>query len=317
MLAFPTPVLSNKSWLNFSGIHLHDMPYGYMMFQSMIRSLSREEATSAVELLRSRFVGFLDTVFLMDVKQEQDADFLTAEGALLQSAPHDYHMASAFVDRLVQRYIIPEKFPNAPSAYPPMISNGHFCVLEVLTESLKFFDRDLIRLAADRSYKWSKVNIGSLRGVSVPQESVYATELTRILANWLSKAAYAVNSQWHLQTDQNMNKYCNIVISKPNTPTVVLGPLATGDVSVVQAHLEKTPYYKDLLSADEAWVVHFTCEDNYLDHPTWQSDEQLQREGINVVHFWHDQVYSTVSMSAQWKDADGNIQHVNNQLLAL
>jgi hypothetical protein len=284
----------------------------------MIRSLLREEATSAVNLVQSRFVGFLDVVSLMDAKQEQDADFLTAEGVLLQSAPHDYHVASAFVDGLIRRYLIPEKFPNAPSTNPPMTRDGRLCILEVLAQSLKFFDKELICLAAARSYKQSKVNVGGFCAVPVPRESVYNTELMRILTNWLSKQeAYAINGQWHLRIDQNKNKYCDIIISKSNTPTVVLKLLVTEDVSFIRAHLEKTPYYKDLLSADEAWVVHFTCEDSYLDHPTWQSNEQLQREGINVVHFWHDQVFSTVSMSARWKDADGNIQQVNNQLLAL
>jgi hypothetical protein len=304
MLSFPMRVLSYKSWCTFSARHLHDGAYGYVTFRTMIASLLRENATPAVNLLRSRFVGFLDTVLLQGAEQEQLADFLTAEGVLLQSAPHDYRVASAFVDGLIRRYLIPEKFSNAPSTPPPLASDGWLNVLELLTQSLKFFDKDLIRLAAVRSYKQSKVTVGGLRVVRVPRESVYDTELMRILTNWIGKQeAYAINGQWHLQTDQNKHKYCDIVISKPTTPTVVLELLATGDVSFVRAHIEKTPYYKDLLSADEAWVVHFTCEDDYLDHPTWQSDEQLQREGINVVHFWHDQGFSTASMSARWKDA--------------
>jgi hypothetical protein len=127
------------------------------------------------------------------------------------------------VDGLVRRYLIPEKFPNAPSTYPPMTSDGRLCVLEVLTQSLKFFKKDFIRLAAPRSYKLSKVNVGGLRAVRVPRESVYNTELMRMLTNWLSKQeGYAINGRWHLRTDQNKNKYCDVVISKPNTPTVVL-----------------------------------------------------------------------------------------------
>jgi hypothetical protein len=124
-------------------------------------------------------------------------------------------MASDFVDGLVRRYLIPEKFPNAPSTLPPVTSGGQLSVLGVLTESLKFFDKDLIRLAAARSYKQSKVNVGSLRAVRIPRESVYETELIKVLTNWLSKQeVYVINSQWHLRTDQSKNKYCDVVISK-------------------------------------------------------------------------------------------------------
>ena len=163
----------------------------------MITSLLREEFTPAINLLCSRFVGFLDTVTLIGAQEEQQANFLTAEGVLLCSAPHDYHLASAFVDRLIQRYLIPERFPNTPSTS----NNGRPLVLEILSQSLKFFDKDLIHLAAAQSYKQSKVNVGGLRSAHVPQESVYNTELMRILVNWLSRqGAYAINSQWHLET---------------------------------------------------------------------------------------------------------------------
>jgi hypothetical protein len=90
----------------------------------------------------------------------------------------------------------------------------------------------------------SKVKVGGLYGGRVPRESVYDTELMRILMTWLGQqAAYEINGQWHLRTDENKNKYCDIVISKPNLPTVVLELLATGDTSFVQARIEKTPYY--------------------------------------------------------------------------
>jgi len=74
-------VLPCKSWQTYSAIHLHDRAYAYITFRNMIVSLLREEA--AVNLLRSYFVGFLDIVSLIDAQQEQEADFVTAEGVLL------------------------------------------------------------------------------------------------------------------------------------------------------------------------------------------------------------------------------------------
>jgi hypothetical protein len=66
-------------------------------------------------------------------------------------------------------------------------------------------------------------------------------------------------------------------------PTIVLELLVTGEREDVEVHIDRTPSYKDLLDADEAWVIHFTCEDDYPNHPIWQSDKQL-RMGVNVVH---------------------------------
>jgi hypothetical protein len=83
-------------------------------------------------------------------------------------------------------------------------------------------------------------------------------------------------------------------------------PLSTGGRLIV---------IEILLGADEAWVVHFTCEDNYLDHPVWQSEMQLDEGGINVIHFWHDRAFSAVMMSARWKDNDGSSRQVHKQQL--
>ncbi len=46
----------------------------------MIRSLSRAEVSSSVNLLRSQFAGFLGDVTLTDEKVKEDADILTTEG---------------------------------------------------------------------------------------------------------------------------------------------------------------------------------------------------------------------------------------------
>jgi hypothetical protein len=56
----------------------------------------------------------------------------------------------------------------------------------------------------------------------------------------------------------------------------------------------------DLIRADEGWVVHFTCEDDYS--ATWQSNTELDK-GVNVVHFSHH--FTRLLMLARWKDAAG------------
>lgn len=298
---------------------LLDQVLVHITFRSLIKWLLNPENTTAVDLLRSRFVGFLDLVTIDEIEQPL-ADFLTSEGVLVKPdlGIRQYRVASPLIDGLVRGFVIPTKYPNAPSIPPPALPGGRLIFKEILTESLKHFDKELIRLASVRSCKQSKVKVGDVCAAHVPRESVYDTELMRVLTNWLAHgySLFTVTAQWHLQADLNKDKYCNFVIGKPGIPTVVLQLLATVDAAFVTANIEKTLDCKALFSADEAWVVHLTCEDNYLDYPLWQTDKQLN-EGVNVVHFWHDLDFSSVMMSARWKGGDGSIQLVQKQRLVL
>jgi hypothetical protein len=104
------------------------------------------------------------------------------------------------------------------------------------------------------------------------RECVYNAELMRVLTNWLAHGhMFTITGQWHLETDLNKDEDCKIVIGKLGMTTIVLKLLATGDAAFIMAHVKKTLDHKVLFSADEAWVVHFTCKDNYFDHPVWQS----------------------------------------------
>ena len=64
-------------------------------------------------------------------------------------------------------------------------------------------------------------------------------------------------------------------------------------------HITRAKDSKNNLGATEAWVIHFTREDNYLDHPRWQSD-QLLWENINVVHIWHNLDFTEVKVMTKW-----------------
>ncbi|ORZ11682.1 hypothetical protein BCR41DRAFT_356755 [Lobosporangium transversale] len=242
------------------------------------------------------------------MEQRKLADFLTAEGVLISLGGSNYCMASAFIDSFVRRYIIPSKYPHAPSESPPKESQGELLdILETMKIALRFFDKNLIMQAGSRSYKGSgeTVKVMGNCNVSVPRESVYDTELMRVLTNWLNKAEeYEIIGQWHLQS------------RRAGEPTVVIELLATGSQTSIKDHISKTPTYRRLLSAEEAWVVHFTREDDYFEHPHWQTDAELE-QGVNLVHFWHDRDFNTVRMSARWKDRSGNTQRIDNELLTV
>ena len=252
----------------------------------MARSRFTIQASSSVDLLRSQFAGFLGDVTLTDEKAKKDADTLTSEGVLLKPNPAMacYRMASPLVDGLIRNQLIPARFSNAPSSPPPLQHTGDVDVLGILIESLKFFDKALTLNASSCSYKTPKVKIHGPHGRHVPRESVYDTELMRILANWVRKYGWSVDSQWHLEDNLKRHEYSDIVLKKDGL-TIVLELLATREPSSVQSHIRKTPEHAALLSANEAWVVHFTRQEDYC--PMWQSDMELSKN-INVVHFLHD-----------------------------
>lgn len=307
--------ISYYHWQRFPAEWLYGEISLYNTFHSMIQSLSRAEASSSVDLLRSQFAGFLGDVTLTDEKAKKDADTLTSEGVLLKLNPAMacYRMASPLVDGLVRNQLIPARFPNAPSSPLPLQHTGDVDVLGILIESLKFFDKALILNASSCSYKTPKVKIHGPHGRHVPRESVYDTELMRILANWVRKYGWSVDGQWHLEDDLKKHKYSDIVLKKDSL-TIVLELLATGEPSSVESHIRKTPEYAALLSANEAWVVHFTRQEDYC--PIWQSDMELSKN-INVVHFAHDLGFTNVVMSTRWKDCAGDIrEEVRKSLLS-
>ena len=309
-------VLTYAKWAHFPTVHLEREIYACNTFRSMVESLRHPDAERPVNLLRTRFLGFLGDV-LVDDEEEDLADFLTSEGVL--SRPHPgsltYRMTSLLVDGLLRRKVIAYKFRNIPPGDPPFSdSKNSLDVLSALTQSFKCFDKQLIRLAADRSFKVSNVKVGGFSKARVPRESVYDTELMRILTNWLrTHQNWTVTGQWHLKTPHQKHKYTDIVLQESDNPPTVLELLATGDQNFVNSHIEKTPEYMTLLKADVAWVIHFTREDNYV--PVWQSNTVLDK-GVNVVHFYHNSDFTEVTMMARWKD-QARVLHTDTQTISI
>jgi len=297
--------VSYQDWIEFPDSRLYEEIAAYNTFRSMVESLHRPDAQAAVRLLRSDFLGYSGDVTLSNYNEQCLADFLTAEGVLVKPdrLSTTYHMTSAFVDGLVRRKIIANLFPNAPKYPPPLDKSGPTLdFLRTLVESLKCFDKELIRLAAFRSYKSSEAaKVDGSPYAQVPRESVYDTELMRVLSNWLQRHhGWTVSGQWHLKNPFGKHKYTDIVLQK--TETILLELLATGDDAFLNSHIDKTPEYMRLLKAQKAWVIHFTRGDDYI--PVWQSDDMLNK-GVNLVHIWHNEEFTRVQMIAKWKDSTG------------
>ena len=296
--------VSYQDWMEFPDSRLYEEIAAYNSFRSMVESLNRPDAQEAVRLLRSDFLGYSGDVKLSNYNEQCLADFLTAEGVLLKPdrLSPTYRMTSALIDGLVRRNIIANLFPNAPKSPLPLDESGQLDFLKTLVESLKCFDKELIRLAASHSYKSSKAAIvDGTPYAQVPRESVYDTELMRILSNWLQRHhGWTITGQWHLKEPFGKHKYTDIVLKKMET--ILLELLATGDEAFLNSYIDKTPEYMHLLKAQKAWVIHFTRGDDYV--PVWQSDDMLN-QGVNLVHIWHNAEFTTVQMIAKWKDCTG------------
>ncbi|CAG8584039.1 9716_t:CDS:2, partial [Scutellospora calospora] len=78
--------------------------------------------------------------------------------------------------------------------------------------------------------------------------------------------------------------------------------IATGSIPKLKKHFEQIFKYADQLFPQEVWVVHFSREDSIVLDSYWPSDE-LQKRGLNVVHFWHDKEFKNVRMSSRFRDA--------------
>ena len=266
------------------------------------------ENQEAVDCLRSHFLGHLDDFVRIGVTQIHLAQSLAALGVLTpNNESREFKMSSPMIDSLIRQQVIPFIFRSVPQMPPPIKHRADrpaaLDCLAMLREAVKLFSKTLIRGAESTSYKYSRgVQVGGNKNARVPRESVYDSELMRILSNWLVQMNYTVTGQWHTKID-NGHRYCDIVIAH-NYFKVVLELIATGEVHEIKKHIDRTNSYKHSLRATEGWMIHFTREDDYLDHPWWQSDEMVQ-ENIYVVHIHHNREFMDVKMSAKYRDSQG------------
>jgi len=162
-------------------------------------------------------------VKLFDEQEVILANFLTTEGVLLRPDETKviYHMALPLLDGYIRSSVLPARYSHTPSIVLPTKTTNNEAtqpmldVLRILKESVKYFDRDTIRLAVSCSYKIALVDVGSFSHAPVPRESVYDTELMGILSNWLRVShGWLVTGQWHLRTPSDKHKYTIIILNK-------------------------------------------------------------------------------------------------------
>ena len=316
--------LDISTWQKFNASNrLQGAIRSYETFRKMVERLVEEgikekKYRPAVDFLRYSFAGFLGPIQINDSDEERQANCLTAEGVLTVVNKDDriYRMSSAFIDELVRRRVISDIYKSCPESTIPKKFDLSLDILNILQTAIQFFDKDIISNAFDRSYKIAdNLYVDGKQKNQVPRESVYDTELSRILVNWLvKKGGYIVIGQWHIvekhDSEKDKHSYSDIVITT-DRQKIVLELLATATKKELDEHFERVLKYAELLSADEIWIVHFTCEDNYAQKLQWPSSDR-----INVVHFLHDRMLN-VKMNARYTADNGTIEHITDQAIPL
>ncbi|CAB4387951.1 unnamed protein product [Rhizophagus irregularis] len=289
-------LLTYKTWECYKVSSLMGAMVDYQTFRNLVNSLKSPEAKDALNFFRNNFL--VDVGYEVKVTTDIDsAEYLASEGVLVPGEEAGaFKLSSPLVRWLILQRVIPNVFPSRPREEIPFFKDSQdLDTLIALKYAVKTFDKSIISLARFRSFKTAKVLVNGKRKQHVPRESVYDAELCRILRNWLSVANFEVTGQWHLIS--NGNRYSDIVIDTPFGEKIVLELLATADTNDLDEHFRRSLDYARLLSVDETWVVHITCEDNYVERPHWPSDSQLKMN-LNVVHFYHDPLFTRINLIA-------------------
>jgi hypothetical protein len=283
-------------WFSFS-LDLHEMMQSYNTFRRLLKTLRSPETAEPVKFLRRRLLGSLDPIFIRNPECDDAryARYLVAEGALTFKGNGAYEISSPYMDSLLRSCLLPQLYPSAVSEAVPLRPNGCADIYAVTKIAIKYFDGEIIRGGYNRSYKRYK-------GDCVPRESVYDTEMMRILVSWLPGGKdLTVTGQWHLM-DNGSHRYSDIVVSSDDgVCRTVIELLASGTNTDVTSHITKTPIYQRLLNANNALIVHFTTNPDLVQTPDWRGVPK----GVDIAHVYHNREFSEIRWSGlRW--IDGN-----------
>ncbi|CAJ0835067.1 17731_t:CDS:2, partial [Entrophospora sp. SA101] len=198
----------------------------YSTFRKMVEMLNTNNRVKpAMGLLRSMFLGFFDFVPIYDKEELRLAEFLVALGN--EKTKNEFKMSSVFIDALIQKQVITVLYKSCPTIPVPRTNEGTLKTLDILKETIHCFDKTIIYNAFNRSFKTALVTVNNQCNVRVPRESVYDTELNRILVNWIVKECnLEVTGQWHLIDEKDKHNYSDIIITSQHQ-IVILEILAT------------------------------------------------------------------------------------------
>ncbi|GES89378.1 P-loop containing nucleoside triphosphate hydrolase protein [Rhizophagus clarus] len=131
------------------------------------------------------------------------------------------------------------------------------------------------------------------------------------------KDLFLQRKKWHLnhigKDGDPHHLYCDFAIkfNSSTFPIAILELVVTASSTDLERHYIRIFEYASQLCPDEIWVIHFSCEDNFV--PYWPR-KRLQKRGLNVIHFWHDKKFKNITMFTRYND-NGNIVKLDNVII--
>jgi len=215
--------MSNKAWRAYPAHFLYESILRYNTFGSMFDTLENLKADPAITLLRRHFLGYLGDVCVTD-DEKPTPDLLTSEGVLLKTDPDQlyYRMSSPLVDGLIRTKLLRALYPLTPPGVLPRRHDDSLDIVRIVEKAVTLFDRQHMADASQTSFKSSgTLTVHGRKKCQVPRESVYDTELMRVLSNWLTLFGWKVTSQWHSLNGLNQHNITLTFVDAAKKNTVV------------------------------------------------------------------------------------------------
>lgn len=184
-------------------------------------------------------------------------------------------------------------------------------IVQLVKESLKYFDKDVIMYGYDCAHKQCRIpGFPRTPPVLVPTEAVYAMELITVLKHWIPSTVgrviphpncginVAANTDSKAKKSESTKKTDLIIVGGR---TVLLELVANAPASEVEEHFDRASRDMKALDADEAFVLHFTVAkevNGKFGYPFPKEDSSL-----GVIHIYHNSTFSYLQLV--YKDKNG------------
>jgi len=209
-------------------------------------------------------------------------------------------MRSIMTNEIVPR--LQHSYPKTP--IPRRQESGDMDVVQLVKESLKHFDKNVIMLGYDLAHKQCRIpGFQRTPPFLVPKEIVYSLELTSVLKHWIPSTVGSViphpNCGGNVPT--NADTKTKKSESLKNTDVIIVGGrtvllefIANAPRSDLEEHFDRTLRDMVALGADEAWVLHFTVAREI--EGSFEYSFPGKDSPVSVIHIFHNRTFSLLNV---------------------
>jgi len=238
--------------------------------------------------------------------------YLTDEGVLTSKDASLFTFSSPLIRALVHSHVSRKMRVPFPDKPVPLINANEFDLMRLITSSLPFIHKEAIASAFLYASKTSRVQEN--QGKRVPREAVYHFEHSRVLRSWfhynikLTPMAPTLHPPDETEKKSNVtpelsanekrsrsSRAEDLLIELPSGTKYIIEYAATLPDHKIISKFSQAEYYRDVVGASKALLVHFTVFQPTSKHPYPYPDEQ-EYPLVEVFHIWHDSKFEKVKI---------------------